>query len=179
MDEQISVVKLNCLNCGATLKIAPSLFEFACRYCGASQIVERGGGTIALKMLSDRIDRIEDSVEKNSAEIRFQKKIKELQNLEEKRENFFNKTEETEMSQNPVIALAMGGIILFAAYLTIRINSVIPIILAVITVIFIYLFWKKKLKEKDAKFEKSLKSYDDEIIKLKSGIAELERIIEN
>ena len=46
-------ISLECVNCGANLAVAPGVTVFNCRYCGASQILERSGSEASLKTVSD------------------------------------------------------------------------------------------------------------------------------
>ena len=177
MDEQVSFVKLNCLNCGASLNITSNLFEFACQYCGATQIVERSGGTIALKMLSDRIDRIEDSVEKTAAEIKLQKTVRELEKLEKKKQQFIEKSEQKETARNPLIAVVMGGGIILSGFLAFQLNSVIPIVLVIIVEVIIFWYLNKTIRKEDASFQETLNSYEEKITQTKFEINELKKVI--
>lgn len=63
------MINLKCINCGAALEITPDMDVFACGYCGASQMVERRGGTVALKRVTDAISRVQVGTDKTAAEL--------------------------------------------------------------------------------------------------------------
>ena len=69
---------LKCLNCGAALQITPDMNRFACGYCGMEQLIERAGGTVALKAVSDAIARVQVGTDKTAAELAF-RRLKEEQ----------------------------------------------------------------------------------------------------
>jgi DNA-directed RNA polymerase subunit RPC12/RpoP len=69
MEYRTQILLLRCGNCGASLEISNELNQFACGYCGTEQIVERKGGTVALKPITDAIARIQTSTDKTAAEL--------------------------------------------------------------------------------------------------------------
>ena len=62
-------IKLQCTNCGAKLEITSDLDVFACGYCGIQQVVHRQGEVIALKKLTETIERVQGEVERTAAEV--------------------------------------------------------------------------------------------------------------
>lgn len=72
----LSSLTLKCSNCGSNLEITSEMSTFACGYCGASQIVERRGGTVSLKILSDSISKVQVGTDKTAAELAI-KRLKE------------------------------------------------------------------------------------------------------
>ena len=69
MDGGMRVVPLKCVSCGAALEISPDMEQFACGYCGASLLVERRGGTVALKRLTDAIAKVQAGTDRTAAEL--------------------------------------------------------------------------------------------------------------
>jgi hypothetical protein len=55
--------------------------KFACGYCGAEQIVERRGGTVALKPIADAIARVQVGTDKTAAELALKRLPQELKAL--------------------------------------------------------------------------------------------------
>jgi len=43
--------------------------EFACGYCGSNLIVERKGGTVSLKSVTDAIGKVQIGTDKTAAEL--------------------------------------------------------------------------------------------------------------
>jgi len=74
-------VVLNCPGCSAPLEVSQDHDRFACAHCGTQVLVERRGGTIALKALTDAIARVQIGTDKTAAELalaRYQVEAREL-----------------------------------------------------------------------------------------------------
>lgn len=80
------VATLKCPNCGAALKIGASVTDFACAYCGAQQIVEREGGIISLRLISESVSRIQVSTDKTASELALQRLEGELFTLQQQQQ---------------------------------------------------------------------------------------------
>jgi ribosomal protein S27E len=48
-------IKLNCGNCGGELDVYDDMERFACGHCGTEIAVQRRGGTIVLKSMTQAI----------------------------------------------------------------------------------------------------------------------------
>ena len=83
----ISIITLKCANCGANLEISPEMEQFACGYCGASQVVERSGGTVRLKLLTDAISKVQAGTDKTAAELAIRRLREDLANIENDYQN--------------------------------------------------------------------------------------------
>lgn len=81
MSEQIKIIKLNCVNCGGALEIHGDMDQFACGYCGSPQIVERRGGTIALRRVVDAVARVQVGTDKTAAELALVRLEKEIASI--------------------------------------------------------------------------------------------------
>ncbi|HUK89476.1 MAG TPA: hypothetical protein VLZ81_03680 [Blastocatellia bacterium] len=90
MSTQATVLTLTCPNCGANLQIAADLETFACAYCGSRHMVQRSGGTVSLKMLSDVINRIQSGTDRTAAEMAIQRLQKEIAALQFRRGQVVN-----------------------------------------------------------------------------------------
>jgi hypothetical protein len=75
-------ITLKCSNCGANLQITNEMSTFACGYCGASQMVERSGGTISLKLLTNAISKVQVGTDKTAAELALRRLSEELAQIE-------------------------------------------------------------------------------------------------
>jgi DNA-directed RNA polymerase subunit RPC12/RpoP len=62
-------INLNCANCGAKLDVYDDMERFACGYCGAEMIVQRRGGTVALKAVTEAIKKVAVGTDKMAAEL--------------------------------------------------------------------------------------------------------------
>lgn len=56
----MEIATVNCTSCGAPIKIPPELEHFNCAYCGASLVVQRGEGYVALKLAEQVSKSIQD-----------------------------------------------------------------------------------------------------------------------
>lgn len=77
VSEQLKMVTLRCPNCGGALEINGDMERFACAYCGSEQIVERRGGTVALR-LADAVARVQVGTDKTAAELALVRLDKEI-----------------------------------------------------------------------------------------------------
>jgi len=78
----LDFVVLNCPGCSAPLEVSQEHDRFACAHCGTQVLVERRGGTIALKALTEAIARVQMGTDKTAAELalaRYQAEARELQ----------------------------------------------------------------------------------------------------
>ena len=79
----MKILTLKCPSCGAALEIAPDMERFACGYCGTEQIVQRRGGTVALKAITAAITQIQIGTDRTAAELAIQRLSRELATLAE------------------------------------------------------------------------------------------------
>ena len=112
MSGQISIASLNCLKCGATLEIGPNINQFNCGYCGAAQVVQRGGGIIALSLM-DAIQQVRVGTDKTAAELaiaRIQGEIKQLQEEQQALNVEYQKRREANKKSfsNGLLGLGLG-----------------------------------------------------------------------
>src|ERR1051325_912815 len=62
-------INLNCANCGAKLNVYDDMQRFACGYCGTEMVVQRRGGTVALKAVTEAIQKVQIGTDKTAAEL--------------------------------------------------------------------------------------------------------------
>jgi DNA-directed RNA polymerase subunit RPC12/RpoP len=75
-------ISLNCANCGAKLEVYDDMDRFACGYCGTEMLVQRRGGTVALKAVTEAIQKVQVGTDKTAAElalVRLNEELKALQ----------------------------------------------------------------------------------------------------
>jgi hypothetical protein len=65
----MKVFSLRCASCGASLEIPENTDTFACEFCGAAQIVERGGGIVSLRKLEASLDHVKSSTGRTASEL--------------------------------------------------------------------------------------------------------------
>ncbi len=74
-------ISLNCANCGAKLDVYDDMERFACGYCGTEMLVQRRGGTVALRAVTDAIKKVQIGTDKTAAELALVRLDKERQQL--------------------------------------------------------------------------------------------------
>jgi len=62
-------ISLNCASCGAKLDVYEDMERFSCSYCGTELIVQRRGGTVALKAVTEAIRKVQIGTDKTAAEL--------------------------------------------------------------------------------------------------------------
>jgi hypothetical protein len=75
-------ISMSCANCGAPLIVTPDVEKFHCGFCGSQLMVERKGGTVALKKIEPAIQRVQVGTDKTAAEhalVRLEKELRELE----------------------------------------------------------------------------------------------------
>jgi DNA-directed RNA polymerase subunit RPC12/RpoP len=74
----VKLLTLKCPNCSASLEIFPDMDSFACGYCGSQQMVQRRGGTILLKLVTDAIEKVQHGTDRTASELAIQRLTKEI-----------------------------------------------------------------------------------------------------
>jgi hypothetical protein len=62
-------ITLQCQRCGGKLDVYEDMERFACAYCGTEMIVQRRGGTVALKLVQEAIKKVQVGTDKTAAEL--------------------------------------------------------------------------------------------------------------
>jgi DNA-directed RNA polymerase subunit RPC12/RpoP len=62
-------INLTCANCGGKLEVYDDMERFACGYCGSEMLVQRRGGTVALKAVTEAIHQVQIGTDKTAAEL--------------------------------------------------------------------------------------------------------------
>jgi hypothetical protein len=109
----MQVFTLKCSSCGGNLEITPDMDTFACGYCGAHQVVQRRGGTISLKLVTDAIGRVQSGTDKTAAELALVRMKEEMVALQNARRARAVRAENEKRSKNPLITgiLILGLIV--------------------------------------------------------------------
>jgi ribosomal protein S27E len=84
-------VKLGCGNCGGELEVYDDVERFACGHCGAAMEVQRRGGTIALRIVTEAVRTAQTGTEPGAAEFALQRLKEEAESLSRQREAMLNK----------------------------------------------------------------------------------------
>lgn len=113
---QTRIIKLQCVSCGGKLEISPDMERFACGYCGTEQIVERRGGTVALKGVAQAIARVQVGTDKTAAELALNRLERELESLNKKRARLRDQADSEKKSNTKLMFwIFVGSFIIGAA----------------------------------------------------------------
>jgi ribosomal protein S27E len=74
-------VSLKCQSCGGQLNVYDDMRRFACGYCGTEMVVQRRGGTVALKSATEAIKQVQVGTDKTAAELALVRLNAELSKL--------------------------------------------------------------------------------------------------
>ena len=122
--ESSHFVTLNCANCGARLDVYDDMERFACGYCGTEILVQRRGGAVTLKAVTEAIKKVQVGTDKTAAELATVRLRDELV--------YLTQLEHAILSERIVVrrtfngcGLAIGGV--FAALFLVGFTSAIAI----------------------------------------------------
>lgn len=62
-------IPLSCKYCGANLQVYDDMEYFACGHCGTALIVQRRGGTVNLRGVTQAIQKVQVGTDKTAAEL--------------------------------------------------------------------------------------------------------------
>jgi DNA-directed RNA polymerase subunit RPC12/RpoP len=62
-------INLTCANCGGKLEVYDDMERFGCGYCGSEMLVQRRGGTVILKAVTEAIHKVQIGTDKTAAEL--------------------------------------------------------------------------------------------------------------
>jgi predicted RNA-binding Zn-ribbon protein involved in translation (DUF1610 family) len=96
---ELKVIKLGCVSCGANLEISQQMNRLACGFCGTQQVVERSGGAIHLRGVSEAIAKVQVGTDKTAAELAIVRLTKELENCKAHRSAEANKLRQIRSSK--------------------------------------------------------------------------------
>jgi DNA-directed RNA polymerase subunit RPC12/RpoP len=113
MNTQTRILGLKCASCGADLKISPDMDIFACGHCGTRQLVERRGGTVNLKVISEAVARVQVGTDKTAAELALRRLGEERVSIELGKKLLRQRAVQAEASRNNgLIACLVIGVTL-------------------------------------------------------------------
>jgi DNA-directed RNA polymerase subunit RPC12/RpoP len=75
-------ITLSCPSCGAKLQITNDLDRFACAFCGTEILVNRQGGTVALKPILEGIRQVRQGIDLTTSELTIRRLKDEIGELE-------------------------------------------------------------------------------------------------
>lgn len=78
------IITLTCPSCGGKLEITEDIARFACAHCGTEHLVNRGGGIVSLKPVTEELTKIQSGVDKTASELAINRLNDEIVNLDSK-----------------------------------------------------------------------------------------------
>lgn len=174
----LKTITLKCSSCGGNLEITPEMDNFACGYCGVSQIVQRRGGTISLKLLTDSISKVQIGTDKTAAELAIKRLGKEIVSAQENySQTFMAQRRETENNVKGFLIIgALSALILFG-----WIASVSAFLAAVVTlsgIVGAIYFGYKRNESIRAKYKPKLEELDCQYKLLNKKMAQHRAIVD-
>lgn len=127
---QTQIIKLNCQNCGSSLNISQDMENFACGHCGTAQIVERKGGIVQLRKVTDAIGKVQKGTDKTAAELALARLPYELNAIKQSR---FIKQRQLNKKYDDRWNLQLGAVIIVAVIALIIVAAIIAKILLFFT----------------------------------------------
>jgi len=174
----LKTITLKCSNCGGNLEITPEMENFACGYCGASQIVQRRGGTISLKLLTESISKVQIGTDKTAAELAIKRLSREISAVQENYAQInFAKYAELNRNKQLFLVLAIAGPILLGGIAT-SLSPVLGVILAIVCIGSAGYFGYKRNEDIKVKYEPELEELDRQYKLLNKKIAQQRTIVD-
>ena len=139
----LQTLNLKCANCGANLEIKPDAADFACGYCGASQMIERSGGTISLRLLTNSISKVQIGTDKTAAELAIRRLKEEMVDVKSQYSvTMLNRNKE--IDSNIRIFLIPGGIVLLLIFVALlSISGILAFFVTITIAAGIIFLWYK------------------------------------
>lgn len=101
-------ISLKCQHCGGSLEIYDDMDQFACGYCGTPMMVQRRGGTVALRAVTAAIERVQSGTDRTAAELAIARLQKDLDRLTDQRAKV--ETRQRKLVRNRWLSLTIGGL---------------------------------------------------------------------
>src|SRR5260370_9134138 len=119
-------ISLKCQSCGGKLDVYEDMERFACGYCGTEMIVQRRGGTVALKLVQEAIKQLQIGTDKTAAELALVRLGDELKVLK----GAFDKISKTDTPKllgfvNGILLLIAGVILLLSSSIQLGVWTII------------------------------------------------------
>lgn len=143
--ERISIIRLGCVGCGASLEIGGEVKQLACVHCGTSQIVERTGGSIHLKEFAQTLSRVQAGTDKTAAELALARLDKERNELLARRGHleidYGNRRDQKiifwketlEVKRNSInLVMVISGLVTFVVFASLARGQTIGILISIL-----------------------------------------------
>ncbi len=177
----LPILTLKCANCGANLEVRAETETFACGYCGASQMVERHGGTVSLRLLTDSISKVQVGTDKTAAELAIRRLKEEYEDLKKSYRSLATKKSDVQKE----IGTGFGGICIFATVMCLTAIifgswiAVFSIIMYVVILIICFVFYTKAIGKTTVKYDKLLQKLTIQGEEIQQRITKNKKIVDS
>lgn len=149
-------ISLSCASCGSNLEVTADIDRFACGYCGASQVVQRVGGTISLKLVTDAIRLVQAGTDRTAAELALKRLNDELQDLEQEFHSLRMQRQVQIQTNGKIFGWTLVGGFIFCAILAAPGggSAYLALFLGIVGAVSILYIWSKQNSATKAKFDR-------------------------
>jgi DNA-directed RNA polymerase subunit RPC12/RpoP len=181
-------INLNCANCGAKLDVYEDMERFACGYCGTQLFVQRRGGTVALKAVTDAIKKVQIGTDKTAAELALARLGHESIALSEELKKLADAKSadaegRTKAGFLSVIFAGMGALLLFMGFLGggffASLGFAFGLALSGFSLFCLYALWNKKDRTRRVLAETQILGKQAELAEVANRVAERRRIVDS
>lgn len=182
-------INLNCANCAAKLDVYDDMERFACGHCGTDWIAQRRGGTVALKAVTEAIQKVQIGTDKTAAELALLRLGREWAWLYEdwKRLTLLADGIRSRSSNLKGISLMLGSVGAFLGVSLLIIGlltgygqgAFFGLLMLGGSLAWIYRSWTRSISDELAPIEKQMLERQAQITKVMSQIAEQRLIVDS
>lgn len=162
-------INLNCVNCGAKLEVYDDMDRFACGCCGTEMLVQRRGGTVALRAVAEAIRKVQIGTDKTAAEPALARLDKELEQVKAD----YAKAQTVLATGPPGVACAVVLVALLL-FIGISLTSQLPGFLAVCIIVTtgVAVWGYKRNREHKREWSQTLAEARSKILQMQKQIEE-------
>src|SRR6266581_1910663 len=125
-------ITLKCESCGGKLEVYDDIERFACGYCGTEMVVQRRGGTVALKLVQEAIKKVQIGTDKTAAELALVRLTNDLNPLKTKAQRLRNDPKSGQLFFCSGASALIAFIIISQSTGSQLENAIIPLLLSVV-----------------------------------------------
>ena len=138
------------------MKIYGDMDRFSCGYCGTEMLVQRRGGTVALKLVTDAIQKVQIGTDKVAAELAIVRLKEELLRLSDELQSFTAQSDKIKKQVDANVGnSAIGGVVVgVIGCLLLFAGMYVPgIVLLTVALLFLTYSWRSSTSAEMAETE--------------------------
>lgn len=173
----LSSITLKCANCGANLEVKAETQTFACGYCGASQMVERHGGTVSLHLLKESISKVQIGTDKTAAELAIRRIKEEMAEIDKiyKKRSFQLEQDKSNLAKSYVGFFVIMALI--ALLMTLAVSELLAAVVAFLIAGGMFYLWSKTNASLEQKNSPQITSLKNQYKSLQTNLAKQKEIV--